>query len=243
MRILIVGLIAVALLGLTERAEATRQVRVYEATVSSQTDTAVQAQSALRLVLVRATGARDAANDPALAGVLANASQYVLGTRPAGAGSNTLVVMFDGAALERSPLFFAAALPLRTAGFAPSQPSVWLLEGVLFYLEEHTVQQVLGQVSALAAPGSGMGFDVMNRAMLTSPWRREWQEQMRRLGAPQRSAMDEPEVVLDPLGWQVQVTQPGEDGANFGRWPYPVIPRAQPDIPRSFLVTAQREDR
>ena len=100
MRTFIVNLIAAAFL-IGGRAEATRQVRVYEATVSSQTDAAVQAQSALRQVLVRATGARDAANDPALAGLLANASQYVLGTRPAGTGSATQVVMFDGAALER----------------------------------------------------------------------------------------------------------------------------------------------
>jgi Uncharacterized protein conserved in bacteria (DUF2066) len=100
MRTFIVSLIAVASLALSPHANATRQVRVYEATVSSQTDAAVQAQAALRQVLVRATGARDAANDPALAGLLANASQYVLGTRPAGSGS-AQVVMFDGAALER----------------------------------------------------------------------------------------------------------------------------------------------
>jgi methyltransferase (TIGR00027 family) len=130
---------------------------------------------------------------------------------------------------------------LRSVGFVPQQPGVWLLEGVLFYLEENSVLQVLGHMSALAAPGSWMGFDVMNHAMLTSPWRREWREQMRRLGAPQRSAMDEPEAVLGPLGWRVQVVQAGEEGANFGRWPYPVTPLAQPDIPRSFLVTAERQ--
>ena len=101
MRTFIVSLIAIAALSLSDRAEATRPVRVYEATVSSQTDSAVQAQTALRQVLVRATGARDAANDPALAGLLAQAPQYVLGTRPASAGSSAVVVMFDGAALER----------------------------------------------------------------------------------------------------------------------------------------------
>jgi hypothetical protein len=99
MRTLIVSLIAWALVA--SAAHATRQVRVYEANVSAQTEAATQAQSALRQVLVRATGARDAANDPALAGVLAQASQYVLGTRPANAGGSVVTVMFDGAALER----------------------------------------------------------------------------------------------------------------------------------------------
>jgi hypothetical protein len=83
-------------------AAATRQVRVYESNVSPQTDPAVQAQAALRVVLVRATGERNAANDPALATVLAQAQQYVLGTRPAGAGTGgAITIQFDAAALER----------------------------------------------------------------------------------------------------------------------------------------------
>jgi hypothetical protein len=93
-------LIALASLLCAERAEALRQVRVYEVNVSSQTEAAVQAQAGLRQVLVRATGARDAANDPALGGVLANAQQYVIATRPAATGSATTLV-FDAAALER----------------------------------------------------------------------------------------------------------------------------------------------
>jgi hypothetical protein len=100
MRTSTVSLIALVLLLCAQSAHALRQVRVYEVNVSSQVDAAVQAQSGLRQVLVRATGARDAANDPALAGILANAPQYVIATRPAASGSgNTLV--FDANALER----------------------------------------------------------------------------------------------------------------------------------------------
>jgi hypothetical protein len=100
MRTLIVSLIALVLLGFAERAAATRQVRVYEVNVASQAEPAVQAQSGLRQVLVRATGARDAANDPALANLLAQAQQYVIATRPAATGNATTLV-FDAAALER----------------------------------------------------------------------------------------------------------------------------------------------
>jgi len=100
MRTLLVSLIALAALAMAQRAEATRQVRIYEINVSTQTDAAVQAQSGMRQVLVRATGARDAANDPALANLLANAQQYVIATRPAASGTGTTLV-FDAAALER----------------------------------------------------------------------------------------------------------------------------------------------
>jgi uncharacterized protein len=95
-----VSLIALASLLCAPQAQALRQVRVFEVNVSSQTDAAVQAQAGLRQVLVRATGARDAANDPALAGVLAQAQQYVIATRPATSGS-ALTLVFDAAALER----------------------------------------------------------------------------------------------------------------------------------------------
>jgi hypothetical protein len=94
----------------------------------------------------------------------------------------------------------------------------------------------------LAAPGSWLGFDVQNQAMLSAKWRQAAQEDMRRMGVVQRSAMDEPEAVLGQLGWQVTVAQPGEDTANYGRWPLPVPPRSLPNLPRSFFVTAQRPD-
>ncbi len=100
MRTLIVSLISLVLLGFAEHASATRQVRVYEVNVASQAEPAVQAQSGLRQVLVRATGARDAANDPALANVLAQADQYVIARRPSPTGNATTLV-FDAAALER----------------------------------------------------------------------------------------------------------------------------------------------
>ena len=55
MRTVLVSLIALLVFA-ADVAHATRQVRVYEANVSAQTDAAVQAQAALRQVLVRATG-------------------------------------------------------------------------------------------------------------------------------------------------------------------------------------------
>jgi hypothetical protein len=103
MRTFTVSFVAAMLLLGAHDAHALRQVRVYEATVSAQAEPAVQAQAALRQVLVRATGARDAANDPALGGILANAQQYVLLTRPPTSGSGVQVV-FDAVALERDIL-------------------------------------------------------------------------------------------------------------------------------------------
>ena len=51
---------------------------------------------------------------------------------------------------------------------------------------------------------------------------------------------------LPLVGWVVRhgfaadVVQPGEPGADFGRWPDPVPPRDLPDLYRVFLVTGRR---
>ena len=75
-----------------------RAVRVYEVDVTGQTVAAVQA--AMRQVLVRATGRRDAADDPALSGLVADAMKYV-NTYAAGAHGEPQVI-FDATAVERA---------------------------------------------------------------------------------------------------------------------------------------------
>ena len=131
---------------------------------------------------------------------------------------------------------------LRT-GFDPHRASVWLIEGLLPYLPEVVVSHLFDKVTALSAPDSWLGFTAMNSDMLTSPITRLWVESLKEEGIPWLSAMDEPEVVLAKYGWNATVIQPGEEGANFGRWPYPVVPRSVPNFPRSWLVTAQKLSR
>jgi len=77
---------------------ATRPVRIYDIDVRNAAAPGAL-QEAMRAALVRATGSREAANDPALANLLGNAQRYVQSTRSGPQGSS--VVVFDGAAIER----------------------------------------------------------------------------------------------------------------------------------------------
>jgi len=91
--------VLIALLGaLPLAAWALRPVRVYEVDLEEQSATAVQ--NAMRQALVRATGRRESADDPALAGVIADAVRYVksYATGPRGKAQ----VVFDGAAVGRA---------------------------------------------------------------------------------------------------------------------------------------------
>src|SRR5581483_4427431 len=49
-----------------------------------------------------------------------------------------------------------------------------------------------------------------------------------------------PEQFLAERGWKATRTQFGETHANYGRWSYPLIPRVIPNMPREWLVTAQK---
>ena len=129
---------------------------------------------------------------------------------------------------------------LLKAGFDPSHPSVWLLEGFLLFLPQEAIMRILDEITSLAIPGSWLGFDIINSAMLTSPWIHQRVKSLAKSGTPWIGTMDDPETDLSMRGWQTTLTQPGEEQAYYGRWPYPVIPRMLPDMPRRWWVTAQR---
>ena len=129
---------------------------------------------------------------------------------------------------------------LQQSGFDPDQRVVWLLEGLLFYLPAEVVTALFERMTALSARGSWLGCELKNTAMLTSPQTRSWIELLAREGAAWISSIDEPEAFLAERGWRARVIEPGEDGAHFGRWPFPVIPRSVPGVPRTFFVTAHQ---
>ncbi len=129
---------------------------------------------------------------------------------------------------------------LLDAGYRPERPSVWLIEGLLFYLTRGAVHGLLEKVGALTVTGSLLGLDVMNRGLFFSFIAWPQQAALARRGAPGRFGTNDPEKLMAHHGWEADVTQPGEEGANFGRWPRPMVPRWVPGFPRSFLVSARR---
>jgi methyltransferase (TIGR00027 family) len=48
-------------------------------------------------------------------------------------------------------------------GFDCSVPTVWLLEGLLYYLKDHDVQQVMYDIGRMSANGSGVFHDSISR--------------------------------------------------------------------------------
>ena len=132
---------------------------------------------------------------------------------------------------------------LLASGYRPERPSVWLIEGLLFYLPRTAVHGLLKKVGALTATGSLLGLDVMNRGLFFSPAAWSQQAVLAWLGAPGLFGTDNPDPLMARHGWEADVTQPGEKGANYGRYPRPILPREVPGLPRGFLVRARRSYR
>jgi hypothetical protein len=73
-------------------------VRVYEVDVAERSGTALQ--EAMRQALVRATGRREAADDPALSAIITDAPKYVSGYTTGARGQSQVV--FDGPAVQQA---------------------------------------------------------------------------------------------------------------------------------------------
>lgn len=128
---------------------------------------------------------------------------------------------------------------LAAAGFSAARPVVWVVEGLFFFLPAEAVTGLLRGMRGLSARGSALIGDVTSAATLKNPLARAFLDQLAADGNPWLFGTDEPERLLASHGWPAEdVKQPGEDGANFGRWPYQVQPRSVTTAPRSFLFTA-----
>src|ERR1700732_2965599 len=98
-KLLLKGLAWLLCCAMSCSAWAGRPVRVYEVDLKGgQSESSVQ--DAMRDVLVRATGRRESATDPALVNLISEAQKYVKGYSPPTHGQSQ--VIFDGVAVERA---------------------------------------------------------------------------------------------------------------------------------------------
>jgi len=129
---------------------------------------------------------------------------------------------------------------LVSAGFDPAAKTLWIAEGLLFFLEEHQAEDLLKTLRQVSAPGSVLVTDMTSEALLKSPMTMMFLAKLRSDGTPWRFGTDDPEGFLAKCGWAAQeVQEPGETAFGPTRWPYPVQEKSQPGVPRSWLIQAK----
>jgi methyltransferase (TIGR00027 family) len=129
---------------------------------------------------------------------------------------------------------------LLEAGFDRTQPTLWLVEGLLFFLTQEQVAKVLDTCRGLSAARSRLVVDMISASLLRSPFSQSFLASLRRDQVPWQFGTDEPEAFLASLGWTVlDLKEPGMAGAGGSRWPYQLAPRSVPGVARSWLLTAE----
>ncbi|MEV0635591.1 SAM-dependent methyltransferase [Streptomyces sp. NPDC050619] len=129
---------------------------------------------------------------------------------------------------------------LTAAGFDAARPTLWVTEGLMFFLAEDQAAGLLRTLGSASAPGSRLVVDFVSTALLRSPFSQTFLKGLREDGTPWRFGTDEPEDFLAATGWKARdVKEPGEPGAGAGRWPYKVQPRDRRGASRSWLVRAE----
>lgn len=93
------------------------------------------------------------------------------------------------------------ATSLTDVGFVTDQPTVWIAEGLLPYLEHAAADRLLGTVDDLSAPGSRVCFDYLNGTATDSPALRLATDSAREMGTDLQSTQD-PDKALAKRGWQ-----------------------------------------
>jgi methyltransferase (TIGR00027 family) len=129
---------------------------------------------------------------------------------------------------------------LRSAGLDPDAPSVWLIEGLLQYLDETAVRRLFARIDRLSAPGSVLLYDIVGAALLNAPFMAGLRKSMADQGSPWLFATDAPGELAESLGWSADVTDVADPAYRWGRWPTPPAAADVQDAPRGYFVEARR---
>jgi methyltransferase (TIGR00027 family) len=122
------------------------------------------------------------------------------------------------------------------SGFSANEASMWLIEGLFYYLDEPAVKHELREISGLAAPNSMLVTDLVRGSLLTSPWMQHVLKAMEEQGMGWRFGADDPASLFAKHGWEAETKEPGGEGAKYNPRRFP----NQPGNSWSFFVVARR---
>jgi methyltransferase (TIGR00027 family) len=130
---------------------------------------------------------------------------------------------------------------LLEAGFDCHAPTIWVAEGLFFYLTAADVESLLRAAADLFAEGSTFLADIFGTGLFALEGMAPLVAARKSTGRALPFCTDTPEALFRATGWSnASVVQPGQPTANFDRMsqaPGERDARQQPNL-RTYLVTA-----
>jgi methyltransferase (TIGR00027 family) len=117
---------------------------------------------------------------------------------------------------------------LTNAGYVSAEPTVWIVEGLFYYLQSDTADMLLERISSLSAPGSWLELDIPHRRYREEPANSAFLTAMAKRGVPFVGASDQPGDWLRRHGWTAEVFSATDLVAGHG-------PVAEPAPPRLYV--------
>jgi methyltransferase (TIGR00027 family) len=118
---------------------------------------------------------------------------------------------------------------LQKAGFDQRQPSVWLVEGLLMYIEDRVADRILAELTRASAPGSQLLLEHLDTRMMTERGQ-TIQDAVKAQNAVFVSARDDIADWLAGYGWRATVHAGSDPAIGYGR--------VVPEIPAGWLACA-----
>lgn len=109
---------------------------------------------------------------------------------------------------------------LLAAGFDPRLPTVWLAEGLVFYLDPESVDRLVAHAASLSTTRAQLALDVFGTGLLRLPAMQPVIQQRLAAGRAAPFCTDDPSGLMIRGGWRrCVITAPGQSAANYGRLP------------------------
>jgi len=89
---------------------------------------------------------------------------------------------------------------LLSCGYNSNQRSLWIVEGLLYYLSSSAALSLLKSISSMVAPGSILAGDLVTDSSLRRP--HPVPKFLEQVGSPMIFGLDEPEKALLECGWK-----------------------------------------
>jgi len=120
-------------------------------------------------------------------------------------------------------------------------PSLWVMEGLVVYLQAAEVDTLLDTVARQISKGSALAFDVPNLTSVDpkGPVGEHVARHIAR-GSPWTFATDAPAALVEKRRLVADVVAVGHPRAHYGRLPWPAAETPRPGQPVNFLVKGTR---